>query len=144
MDASAIAFGDAIHEAWLAAGKPTEALKIADEILKTKPMDADAQNLMRKSSIAQTVNRGNWEGQGSFRDKLKDEAQAVSLEQAAKVVASGDMTQRLLAEALALVAKEPTNLNHYRAAAQAYRQLGRSDEALAWVRKARALRLPPA
>ena len=34
---------------------------------------------------------------------------------------------------------EPTNLNHYRAAAQAYRQLGSHNEALAWVRKARAL-----
>lgn len=127
----------ALGEAWLAAGKPTEALKIADEILKTKPMDAEAQNLMRKSSIAQTVTKGNWEGQGSFRDKLKDEAQAVSLEQAAKVVASGDMTQRLLDEALALVVKEPANLNHYRSITQAYQKLGNLDEALNWVRKAR-------
>lgn len=127
----------ALGEAWLAAGKPADALKIADEILRSKPMDADAQTLMRKASIAQTVTKGNWEGQGSFRDKLKDEAQAVSLEQAAKVVASGDMTQRLLDEALALVAKEPTNLNHYRSVTQAYQKLGNLEEALAWVRKAR-------
>jgi tetratricopeptide (TPR) repeat protein len=127
----------ALGEAWLTAGKPTEALKIADEILKTKPMDADAQNLMRKSSIAQTVNKGNWEGQGSFRDKLKDEAQSVSLEQAAKVVASGDMTQRLLDEALALVVKEPANLNHYRSITQSYQKLGNLEQALNWVRKAR-------
>jgi tetratricopeptide (TPR) repeat protein len=127
----------ALGEAWLTAGKPTDALKIADEILKTKPMDADAQNLMRKSSIAQTVNKGNWEGQGSFRDKLKDEAQSVSLEQAAKVVASGDMTQRLLDEALALVVKEPANLNHYRSITQSYQKLGNLEQALNWVRKAR-------
>jgi tetratricopeptide (TPR) repeat protein len=129
----------ALGEAWLAAGKPTDALKVADEILKTKPMDADAQNLMRKASIAQTVTKGNWDGQGSFRDKLKDEAQAISLEQAAKVVASGDMTQRLLEEALALVAKEPTNLNHYRSVTQAYQKLGNLEESLNWVRKARQL-----
>ncbi|MCX6956440.1 MAG: tetratricopeptide repeat protein [Verrucomicrobia bacterium] len=128
----------ALGEAWLTAGKPTDALRIADEILKLKPMDAEAQNLMRKASIAQTVTKGNWEGQGSFRDKLKDEAQAISLEQAAKVMASGDMTQRLLDEALALVAKEPTNLNHYRSVAQAYRKLGNLEETLVWVRKARA------
>jgi tetratricopeptide (TPR) repeat protein len=59
------------------------------------------------------------------------------LEQAAKVVASGDMTQRLLDEALALVAKEPANLNHYRTIAQAYQKLGKVEETLAWVRKAR-------
>jgi tetratricopeptide (TPR) repeat protein len=129
----------ALGEAWLAAGKPGDALKIADEILQAKPMDADAQTLMRKASIAQTVTKGNWDGQGSFRDKLKDEAQAVSLEQSAKVVASGDMTQRLLDESLALVAKEPTNLNHYRSVTQAYQRLGNLEEALVWLRKARLL-----
>ncbi len=129
----------ALGEAWIAAGKPAEALKAADAVLRTKPNDADAQNLMRKASIAQTVTKGNWDAQGSFRDKLRDEAQAVSLEQAAKVVTAGDMAQRLVDEAKARVQAEPTNLNHYRAVAQAYRQLGRSDEALAWVRKAREL-----
>lgn len=127
----------ALGDAWLAAGKPAEALKIADSILKSKPTDADAQNLMRKASIAQTVTKGNWESRETYRDKLKDEAQAVSLEQAAKFTASGDMTQRLLGEALALVAKEPANLTHYRAVTQTYLQLGNFDEALAWVRKAR-------
>ena len=127
----------ALGEAWLAAGKPTDALKIADAMLKAKPNDGDAQNLMRKASIAQTVTKGNWESKDTYRDKLKDEAQAVSLEQAAKLTASGDMTQRLLGEALVLVTKEPANLTHYRTVAQTYRQLGNLDEALAWVRKAR-------
>ena len=127
----------ALGEAWLGAGKPTEALKVADAMLKSKPTDADAQNLMRKASIAQTVTKGNWESKESYRDKLKDEAQAVSLEQAAKFTASGDMTQRLLGEALARVAHEPANLTHYRTVAQTYRQLGNLDEALAWLKKAR-------
>lgn len=127
----------ALGEAWLAAGKPTEALKIADEILRLKPTDADAQNLMRKSSVAQTVVKHSWDQQSTYRDKLRDEEQAVSLEQSAKVVTADVMTQRLLDEALARVAKEPLNLAHYRSVSQAYRQLGNLDEALAWVRKAR-------
>ncbi len=129
----------ALGEAWLAAGKPNEALQIADEILKTKPTDAEAQNLMRKASVAQTVTKHNWDQQSSYRDKLRDEAQAVSLEQQAKVVAGDTMTQRLLDEALGRVAKEPNNLNHYRSVAQAYKQIGNLDEALNWVRKAREL-----
>jgi tetratricopeptide (TPR) repeat protein len=128
----------ALGEAWLAAGKPTEALKIADEILKNKPTDGEAQNLMRKASVAQTVTKVGWENQATYRDKLRDEQQAVSLEQEAKVVTADVMTQRLLDEALARVAREPNNLNHYRSVAQAYRQLGNVEEALAWVRKARA------
>lgn len=128
----------ALGEAWFAAGKPAEALKIADEILRTKPTDADAQVLMRKASIAQTVTEHNWDqAQTSFRDKLRDGEQAVSLEQSAKIVTGGTMTQRLLDEALARVAKEPGNLNHYRSVAQAYRQQGNLKQALIWVRKAR-------
>jgi tetratricopeptide (TPR) repeat protein len=127
----------ALGEAWLAASKPAEALKIADEILARKPTDAEAQNLMRKASVAHTVTKHKWDSKESYRDKLRDEAQAVSLEQASKVVTADTMTQRLLDEALARVAKEPNNLNHYRSVAQAYRQLGNLDEALAWVRKAR-------
>jgi tetratricopeptide (TPR) repeat protein len=127
----------ALGEAWMAAGKPTDALRIADEILKDKPTDADAQNLMRKASVAQTVTKQGWEQKTSYRDKLRDEAQAVSLEQAAKIVTGDAMTQRLLDEALARVAKEPNNLNHYRSVAQAYRQLGNLEESLVWVRKAR-------
>ena len=127
----------ALGEAWLAAGKPAEALKIADELLRDKPTDADAQNLMRKSSVAQTVTKQGWDQKTTYRDKLRDEAQAVSLEQSAKVVTGDSMTQRLLDEALARVAKEPNNLNHYRSVSQAYRQMGNLDEALAWVRKAR-------
>jgi tetratricopeptide (TPR) repeat protein len=128
----------ALGEAWCAAGKPAEALKIADEILRTKPTDADAQVLMRKASIAKTVTDHNWDqAQTSFRDKLRDGEQAVSLEQAAKIVTGGSMTQRLLDEALARVAKEPGNLNHYRSVAQAYRQQGNLPDALEWIRKAR-------
>ncbi|MEO5961319.1 MAG: tetratricopeptide repeat protein, partial [Opitutaceae bacterium] len=127
----------ALGEAWLTAGKPAEALKIADELLRLKPVDAEAQDLMRKASVAQTVTKVGWENRASFRDKLRDEAQAVSLEQAGKVVTADAMTQRLLDEALARVAAEPNNLNHYRSAVQAYRQLGNLEQALDWVRKAR-------
>jgi tetratricopeptide (TPR) repeat protein len=127
----------ALGEAWFAAGKPVEALKIADELLRDKPMDAEAQSLMRKSSVAQTVTKHSWDQQSTYRDKLRDEAQAVSLEQSAKVVTGDAMTQRLLDEALGRVAKEPNNLNHYRTVAQTYRQMGDLEQALVWVRKAR-------
>ena len=129
----------ALGEALLAANKPADALKVADEILKDRPTDADAQNLMRKASVAQTVTQHSWEQKTSYRDKLRNEAQAVSLEQKAKVVTGESAAQKLLDEALAHVAKEPNNLNHYRAVSQAYKQLGDIEQALVWVRKAREL-----
>ncbi len=127
-----------LGEAYLAAKRPADALRAADAILRTRPVDGDAQNLMRRASVAQTLTRGNWESGGGFRDKLKDEAQAFSLEQTAKVVTSAEMTQRLIDEALLRVEREPANLNHYRTLVQAHRQAGRIDEALSWVRRARS------
>ncbi len=129
----------ALGEAWLAAGKPAEALKFADDLLRLKPADGDAQNLMRKASIAQTVAKSNWESQGSYRDKLRDEAGAVALEDGGKLVRGDVAAQRSVEEALARVAREPNNLNHYRSVSQAYRQMGALDQALEWVRKARQL-----
>lgn len=127
----------ALGEAWLAADKPTEALKAADEILRDRPTDAEAQNLMRKASVAQTVEKHKWDDEATYRGKLRDETHSVSLEQSAKIVTADVMTNRLLEEALARVAKEPNNLNHYRSVSQAYKQLGNMEEALVWVRKAR-------
>jgi tetratricopeptide (TPR) repeat protein len=127
----------ALGEAWLNAGKPTEALKIADEILRTKPTDAEGQNLMRKASVAQTVTKHNWDNSTTYRDKLRNEGQAVSLEQAAKVKIGDVMSRRLLDENLARVAKEPNNVTHYRSVVQAYRSMGDLEEALHWARQAR-------
>lgn len=127
----------ALGEAWFAAGRPVEALQVADELLRRKPASGDAQKLMRKASIAQTVTRGGWESGADFRDKLRDEPQAVSLEQAGRLNVTAAAAQRVLEESLARVAKEPANLNVYRSIVQAHRQRGELAHALDWVRRAR-------
>lgn len=126
-------------EACLLAKRPKDALRAADELLKLKPQDGDALSLMRKAAIAQTTEKGNWEEKGSFRDKLKDEAQATMLEQASKIVTSEEMTQRLIDEALVRLQAQPENLNHYRSVVEGYKKLNKLEEALEYVRKARAL-----
>lgn len=126
-------------EACLVAKRPKDALRAADELLKIKPQDGDALALMRKAAIAQTTDKGNWEEQGSFRDKLRDEAQSTMLEQAAKIVTSEEMTQKLLDEALERHKAQPDNLNHLRSIVDAYKKLNKFEEALAYVRKAREI-----
>ena len=126
-------------EACLASKRPQEALRAADELLKLKPQDGDALALMRKAAIAQTTEKGNWEEKGSFRDKLKDAAQSTMLEQAAKIVTSDEMTQKLIDEALVRLQAQPDNLNHYRSVVEGYRKIHNLDAALEYIRKARAL-----
>ncbi len=70
----------ALGEAWLAAEKPDQALKIADVLLRLNAVDGDAQSLMRQASIARTTDQGHWDERGDYRDKLKNESEAVALE----------------------------------------------------------------
>ena len=128
-----------LAEAYIAAKMHREAVKVADDLLKLRPQDGDALALMRKASVAQTMDRGNWESQASFRTKLKDENLATSLEQANKVVTSSEMTERLVAEAKQRLALEPTNLNHFRAIIDGYRRLNDPASALEYVKQARQL-----
>jgi tetratricopeptide (TPR) repeat protein len=128
-----------LGEAYIAAKMNKEAVRVADEMIKLRPQDGDALALMRKASVAQTMDKGNWESTTSFREKLKDEAQATSLEQASKVVTSAEMTERLVAEAKERLAVEPTNLNHFRAIIDGYRRLNDPASALEYVKQARQL-----
>lgn len=77
----------ALGDAWLRAGRPDEALSAADTVLRLHPVDAEAQNLMRRASIARTTRDGNWDQAGNYRQKLKDEERAAALEQNARLAA---------------------------------------------------------
>lgn len=123
--------------AWLAAGKPKDALRIADEILRQHPQDGAALALMREASVAETMESGGWGEAGSFREKLHDETQTISLAEATKAVASEDATLRSIEVAKARSALQPDNPDHHRRVADDLRKLGRYEEASEWIRRAR-------
>lgn len=62
----------ALGEAWLALGRSDEALGVAEAMLRARPVDGAAQALLRKASIAQAMSKGNWEGTGDYREKLRE------------------------------------------------------------------------
>lgn len=127
-----------LGEALFEAGKVADAIHVADAVLKANGTHAEALDLMRKASIAQATAAGHWDEQGTYREKLKDEGHAVSLEQSAKLMTAEEMSERLIQEALVQVEKEPENLLHYKNLVHHYRQMGDLDAALDWVRRARS------
>lgn len=129
-----------LADGYIAAGRSREALSIAEALLNRRPGDAEVQELLKRASVAQSITQGRWDsGSGTFRDKLRDEHQAVSLEQSNKAVLSEEMALRLVNETIARISAEPTNLNHFRTVISGFRNLGRFDDALVWVGKAREL-----
>jgi predicted Zn-dependent protease len=85
------------------------------------------------------MEKGRWEEDKSFRDKLKDEDESQKLEQAGRAKTGESGLRALIEEAKKGVEAEPENMNFYREIASNYRKLGDYDSALEWVGKARKL-----
>lgn len=134
---NALALGAALIEI----GRPGDALQLADSVLKLRPVDAAAQDLMRRASVAQTIHDGSWASSPAPRDQLASKPVVALSRPVADVVTPWDWTQRLIDEALERIKEEPENLTHYRTLVNGYRRLGRWEQGLDWIRKARALGL---
>jgi tetratricopeptide (TPR) repeat protein len=125
--------------AYIEIGKCKEAIEVGDAAYHANPADDEVQGLIKKASVQQTMEKGRWEEDKSFRGKLKDEDEAQKLEQASRAKTGESGLRSMIVEAKKAVEAEPENLNFYRDIANNYRKLGEYDEALEWVGKARQL-----
>jgi len=128
-----ILLGDALVHA----RRPQEAIALGDKILRANPASESAQELVRRASVAQSMEQGKWEEEGGFREKLADEEKAVELEQASRVVNDEETVEKLAKKNLQLLEKEPDNLTLYREIISGYRTIGKFSEALQYTAKAR-------
>jgi len=128
-----------LMSAYIAAGNNKEAIEVGDAAYRANPTDDEVQALIKKASVHQTMEKGRWEQDESFRDKLKDEEESQKLEQAGRAKTGEAGLRSMIAEAKKEVEQEPGNLNFYRDIVSNYRKLGEYDEALEWVAKAREL-----
>lgn len=128
-----------LMKAYIETGKCREAIEVGDAAYRANPADDEVQALIKKASVQQTMEKGRWEEDKSFRDKLKDEDEAQKLEQASRAKTGESGLRSLIAEAKKAVETQPDNINNYRDIATNYRKLGEYDDALEWVGKAREL-----
>ena len=129
----------ALGYALVAAGRGTDAVKCGDIILQKNPGSGEAQDLVRKASVAVSMDKGKWEEGGDFRKKLANAQEAIDLEQQSRVVNDAETLTRLIEELKKKVEKEPENINYWREMAHHYRAMEMYDEALEAIGKAREL-----
>lgn len=140
MDQSNAESAKLLMAAYIEVGRTKEAIEVGDAAYRANPTDDEVQALIKKASVAQTMEKGRWEEEGeSFREKLKDEGEAQKLEQASRAKTGEAGLRSLIADAKKAVEAEPENMNNYRDIANSYRKLGEYDDALEWVGKARQL-----
>ena len=128
--------------AYTQADQNDKAENVYSELLRVRPNDPEVLQLIKNVSARQTLDEGGYEEAaqtgGSYRDILKNKDEAVSLEQANRIVKSDDVAQNLINEYEARLQKEPANLKILRNVAELYAQKKDFDRALAYYERIRS------
>lgn len=120
---------------YLETNQTREARDCFERLSKLKPNDMMAIQKLKDVTALDTMNKGGWGSSESFRDMLKDEKTAASLEQQSKAKKSDKDVVSLLPEAEAKFREQPDNLTYARSLSLLYRQSKRMDEAVEVLQK---------
>jgi predicted Zn-dependent protease len=131
----AIDFAHALANAGDASkGEHNRGEKILMDLLRENPNDGELNQALKNLSARKTLNEGGYgaleDGEGSYRDILKDKKQAVELEQEKRVQKTEDVAARLIEEYESRLKTEPNNLKLLRQLAELYTQKNQFDRAL--------------
>ena len=107
-------------------GRAVTAEKFLDELIRTSPYDPDLVQAQKNLSAVRLMDEGGYaalaDGEGSYRDILKDKTEAVTLEQEKRVQKTEDVTLRLIDEYETRLQTEADNLKLMRSLAELYTQ----------------------
>jgi tetratricopeptide (TPR) repeat protein len=134
----AIKFASALADV----GEVVRAERFLTELSRSYPNDGDLTHALKDISARRTMDKGGYDaladGSGSYRDILKNEAEAVSLEQENKQVKTEDTAQRLIEEYELRLKTDPQNLKLLRDLADLYNQKKDHDRALSYLNRLKA------
>src|SRR4051812_7602249 len=109
-----------LAEAYSAMGESERAVKVYERITEINPADLVAVKRSKDASANATIKKGGWEGATSYRDLMKNQEQAVSLEQQSRVFKDVNMIDTQLAELGEQYNQAPDNIDVTRKIANLY------------------------
>jgi tetratricopeptide (TPR) repeat protein len=122
--------GDALGKA----GQVEKADKVYSDLQRLYPNDPEIAQAHKNLAASRTLTEGGYnalaDGQGSYRDILRDKDEAVALEQEHRTVKADDVASHLIEEYELRLKKEPGNLKLLRDIAELYVQKKDFDQAL--------------
>jgi len=132
----------AYGQALTAAGQIDKAEAVYAELLRLYPTKGEVAQALKNLSARKTLADGGYEaladGQGSYRDILRNKDEAVSLEQQNRTVKTGDVADRLIREYEERIPREPKNLKLFRSLAELYSQKKDFDKAIEYCERIRS------
>jgi len=122
-------------------GRMRSARECFESLSELTPNDPDAMKALKDAMALDSMSTDGWtetaESGGTFRDMIRDTAEAELLEQEAKAVRSEKDVEALIEDVVARLEAEPANMNYYRSLGRLYAQKGSFDEAIAILEKAK-------
>jgi len=123
-------------------GEARRAEKILMDLANATPSDPELHQALKDLSARKTLSEGGYDaladGKGSYRDILRNEKEAVSLEQANRSQKTEDQGKNLIAEYEARLKTEPNNVRLMRNIAELYTEKKQYDLALQFYEKIKA------
>jgi tetratricopeptide (TPR) repeat protein len=131
-----------LARAYARINQTAKAEAIYGELLRINPNDAAVAQAYKNLSARQTLDESGFGalegGEGSYRDVLKDKAEAVSLEQEKRQMKSDDVTGQLILEKEERLAREPKNMKILRDLAELCAQKKEYDRSLEYYERIRS------
>lgn len=128
-----------LAEALAGAGQAARADSLLSELSRLHPNDQSVNQALKDLAARRTLSEGGYEaladGQGSYRDVLKNKEEAITLEQEKREIKSEDVAQRLLEEYEARLPHEPKNLRLVRSMAELCAEKKQFDRALEYYQR---------
>jgi predicted Zn-dependent protease len=116
--------GTELAEAYAAAGQAGKAEDVYRELLRVFPHDPDLAQAVKNVAAQKTMAEGGYDalsdGQGSYRDVLRNKDEAVALEQANRGIKSDEVLARLIYDNEVKFQADPENLKLARTIAELY------------------------
>ncbi len=123
-------------------GEATGAEKFLAEFIRSSVYDNDLNQALKDISAKKTMDEKGYQavasGEGSYRDILKNEKEAISLEQEKRAQKTEDTAERLINEYEARLKTEPNNVKLLRDLAELYTQKKQFDTALQYYGRIKA------
>jgi tetratricopeptide (TPR) repeat protein len=124
------------------AGQVVKAETVYADLMRAYPLKGEIAEALKNLSARKTLKEGGYDaladGSGSYRDILKNKAEAISLEQEKREVRADDVSEALIKEYEQRLPNEPGNLKLLRDLADLHAQKKNFDRALEYGEKLKA------
>jgi tetratricopeptide (TPR) repeat protein len=128
-----------LAELYRAMGQSEQEVEIYNRISEIDPLDAEAVRRGKDAAARASMTTGGWTRAESYRDLIKDEEAAVSLEQQGRMQLTGESLDRQIAETQSRQQAEPHNFDLAKRLGSLFEQRDDIESAIASYERASTL-----